>query len=198
MPSPDDVLDYWFGDLTSPQATPSTVSLWFKGGPEVDEEIRARFGDAMEPARRGELDEWAKTPRGTLALLILLDQFPRNLYRNDPRSFGSDEHARKIARAALERGDDRAVFPVQSLFFYLPFEHSEDLEDQHLAVAKIRAAYERASGDARQMLEQTVDYAVRHRDVIERFGRFPHRNKVVGRTSTPEEEEFLKQPGSSF
>jgi uncharacterized protein (DUF924 family) len=198
MISPDDVLEYWFGDLTNPEAAPATVSRWFKGGPEVDEEIRARFGDALEPARRGELDAWAATPRGALALLILLDQFPRNVHRDDPRSFASDEHARHLARISLEREDDQAVFPVQSTFFYLPFEHSEAPEDQRLAVDKIRASYERAKGDARKLLEQTVDYAERHQQVIKRFGRFPHRNQILGRPSTPEELEFLKEPGSSF
>lgn len=198
MISSEDVLEYWFGDLQSPEAAPSTVSLWFKGGPEVDEEIRKRFGNVLEPARRGERDGWAETPQGALALLILLDQFPRNVYRGDPRSFGADEHAREIARASLERGDDLAVFPVQSTFFYLPFEHSEALEDQHLAVAKIRASHDRASGAARKLLEETVAYAVRHQGVIERFGRFPHRNEILGRPSTPEEQEFLKEPGSSF
>jgi uncharacterized protein (DUF924 family) len=198
MISPDDVLAYWFGDLSNPELVPSTVSLWFKGGPEVDEEIRRRFGDALEPARRGELDDWAATPRGTLALLVLLDQFPRNVYRDDPRSFASDEHARKIAGIALERDFDQAVFPVESIFFYLPFEHSEALDDQRVAVAKIRAAQERATGDVHKLFVETVDYAVRHQQVIERFGRFPHRNKILGRASTPEEEAFLQQPGSSF
>lgn len=198
MISPDDVLQYWFGDLTNPEQVPATVSLWFKGGPEVDQEIRARFGDALEPARRGELDDWAATPRGTLALLVLLDQFPRNVYRNDPRSFASDEHARKIAGIALERDFDQAVYPVQSLFFYLPFEHSESLDDQRVAVDETRAAHERSTGEVKKLLEGTVDYAIRHQQVIERFGRFPHRNKILGRASTPEEEEFLKQPGSSF
>ncbi len=198
MISPDDVLQYWFADLASPDEAPSTVTMWFKGGPEVDEQIRSRFGAALEPARRGELDGWAATPRGTLALLVLLDQFPRNVYRGKPESFASDEHALKIARAAVERGDDLAVFPVQSTFFYLPFEHSEALEDQRVAVAKIRAAHDRAEGAAQKLLVETVDYALRHQKVIERFGRFPHRNAILGRPSTPEELEFLKEPGSSF
>lgn len=198
MLTPDDVLGYWFGDLTSAEEVPSTVSRWFKGGPEVDEEIRRRFGEALEPARRGELDLWAGTPHGTLALLILLDQFPRNAYRNDPRAFASDERALQIARAALARGDDQRVFPVQRTFFYLPFEHSEALEDQRTAVAKIRASYEAAPGPVRELLKETVSYAERHQQVIERFGRFPHRNQLLGRASTPEEQEFLKQPGSSF
>lgn len=198
MISPDDVLAYWFGDLPNAETLPATVSLWFKGGPAVDEEIRARFGDALEPARKGELDAWAATPRGALALLILLDQFPRNVYRGDPRSFASDAHALEIARASLAAGHDLAVLPAQSTFFYLPFEHSESLEDQRVAVAKISASPERATGEVKKLLEGTVDYAIRHQDVIERFGRFPHRNKILGRASTPEEEEFLKQPGSSF
>ncbi len=202
MLTPDDVLSYWFAELAepsaSPQAVPSTTSRWFKGGPAVDEEIRQRFGDAREPARRGELDGWTATPRGTLALLLLLDQFPRNVYRDDPRSFASDAHGLAIARAAVARGDDLQVLPVQRTFFYLPFEHSEDLADQRIAVEKIRANHAGAQGEVKALLEQTVDYAVRHQEVIARFGRFPHRNKIVGRPSTPEEEEFLKQPGSSF
>lgn len=202
MISQDDVLEYWFAELAepsaSPQAVPSTTSLWFKGGPAVDEEIRHRFGAALEPARRGELDGWTATPRGTLALLLLLDQFPRNVYRDDPRSFASDAHGLEIARAAIKRGDDLQVLPVQRTFFYLPFEHSEDLADQRIAVEKIRANHASAQGEVKKLLEEAVDYAIRHQEVIARFGRFPHRNKIVGRPSTPEEEDFLKQPGSSF
>lgn len=196
--APGDVLDYWFGALESPDAAPSTVSRWFQGGAQVDDEIRQRFGDALEPARRGELDGWTATPAGTLALLILLDQFPRNAYRGKPEAFASDPHGLEIAGAAIDRGDDLAVLPVQSTFFYLPYEHSESLEDQRIAVAKIRANHERAQGEARQLLEQTVDYAVRHHSVIVRFGRFPHRNAILGRPSTPAELEFLQEPGSSF
>ncbi len=198
----EDVLAYWFAELAEPtadpEAVPSTTSLWFKGGPEVDEEIRRRFGAALEPARRGELDSWTATPRGTLALLLLLDQFPRNAYREDPRSFASDAHGLAIARAAVARGDDLQVLPVQRTFFYLFFEHTEAMPEQDLAVEKIRANHAAARGAVKELLAQTVDYAIRHREVIAKFGRFPHRNQILGRATTPEEAAFLQQPGSSF
>ncbi len=193
------VVEYWFGAVElPPDTTPTTTKLWFGGGPAVDAEIRDRFGALIESAGGGKLDAWAESPIGALALLVLLDQFPRNVYRGTPKSFGFDEKARAIAKAAIARGHDMALPPVMRTFFYLPLEHSEDLGDQHSAVEKFRAAAEACSGDVRKFMDMGVDYALRHQRIIERFQRFPHRNATLGRESTPEEIAFLKEPGSSF
>ncbi|WP_338089144.1 DUF924 family protein [Nannocystis pusilla] len=140
-------------------------------------------------AASGALDGWGAAPRGALALVILLDQFPRNMFRGTPEAFASDAKAREVANAALDAGHEHALTQEERLFLYLPLEHSEELADQERCVELMRA------------LDETpmwLDYAVRHRDVIARFGRFPHRNAVLGRESTAEECEFLMQPGSSF
>ena len=159
---------------------------WFAKSDEFDARIRARYMPLVERAAAGELDDWAHEREGALALLLLLDQFPRNLYRGSARAFAADAHARRIADAAIEAGFDMAYDKPLRAFFYLPFMHSEALADQERCV-KLTA--ERAR-------ESTRDYAVIHRDIIARFGRFPHRNAVLGRASTPEEIAFLADPAS--
>lgn len=176
-----DILDFWFRE-TSPDS-------WFSADSALDSRIRERFADAHEAAGRGALDDWTDTPKGTLALVIVVDQFSRNLHRGTPRAFALDGRARQIALEALDRGDDQALCDVERQFLYLPLQHSESLSDQELSV---RLAEERTS------LPVFQDFARRHRDIIARFGRFPHRNRILGRESTPEESEFLEQPGSSF
>lgn len=171
------IIDFWFDGNVSERR-----KAWFVKDPEFDDEIRSRFGEAVEQAAAGELDPMAETSEGALALLILLDQFPRNLYRNDPKTFASDAKAVEIAGQAIEKGLDKDLTVFQRVFFYLPFEHSENLEDQDRAVALITEL-----GDA-----DYLKYAIAHRDVIVQFGRFPHRNEVLGRPSTPEEIEFMK------
>lgn len=181
MSTPDAVLDFWF----SPRVRPK----WFVRCDELDREIRSTFGELHARAASGALDGWGAAPRGALALVILLDQFPRNMFRGTPEAFASDAKAREVANAALDAGHEHALTQEERLFLYLPLEHSEELADQERCVELMRA------------LDETpmwLDYAVRHRDVIARFGRFPHRNAVLGRESTAEECEFLMQPGSSF
>jgi uncharacterized protein (DUF924 family) len=184
------VLDFWFGEREDGVARPRET--WFQRNDEFDAEISASFRADHERAAAGELDDWLDTPRGALALVILLDQFPRNLFRGSSRAFETDARARSVARHALYRGHDTRVSPVERWFFYLPFEHSEELEDQQLSVILFEAL-----GDD-EASRNVQDYAVRHMEIIERFGRFPHRNATLGRESTAEEEEFLRQPGSSF
>lgn len=175
------ILGFWF-DEAGPQK-------WFGGGPDFDAEVRTRLGALHDRAAAGELDGWVATPDGTLALLILLDQVPRNIHRGTPGAFATDAKALAIARHAVAVDLD-LKFPVdRRVFFYLPFEHSEALADQRESE---RLTRER-SGEA-----EAIRYAVRHREIIERFGRFPHRNAILGRESTPEELEFLKEPNSSF
>lgn len=174
-----DVLDFWLSAV-GPKG-------WFKADPAVDQEIAARFGALVAAAAAGALDDWAETRDGALALILLLDQFPRNLHRGAPGAFAADAQARAVARAALEAGFDRATPPSARHFFYLPFEHSEDLADQDLAVTLCA-----------ERLAETPDalrHAELHRDLIRRFGRFPHRNAALGRTPTDAERAHLDGGG---
>jgi uncharacterized protein (DUF924 family) len=187
--TPQTVLDFWFGTGAD---TGDRHALWFGRDPGVDAEIRSRFLPTHEAAHAGGLDHWLEAADSTLALAVVLDQFPRNMFRDSPRAFAADARARTCARTALDRGFDQAVAPLLRTFYYLPFEHSEDLADQRLSVKLFAAMTDTPSpGDA-------YDYALRHYCIIARFGRFPHRNRVLGRTSTPEERLFLSQPGSRF
>jgi len=186
----EEVLAFWFAEDEDDPAGPRAV--WFEKDPEFDGEIRRRFMDEYERAAAGELDHWLEQPRSSLALMLLLDQFPRNLFRGDSRAFATDGKALAAARLAVERGFDRELPKLWRWFIYLPFEHSEELADQRRSVELFRA-----SGEDPESAYAT-DYAVKHLEIIERFGRFPHRNKTLGRKSTPEEEEFLTHPGSSF
>ena len=175
---PNDVIGFWR------QAGPAK---WFKKAVAFDEAIRLKFEPTHHRAARGEYDAWAETSEGALALLILLDQFPRNLYRNSAHAFATDPKARSIALAAIEKGFDRQVEPLMRNFFYLPFEHSEDLADQDYGVVLCAETGE----------PDDLKWARLHRDIIARFGRFPHRNAALGRTTTPEEQEFLDEGGFS-
>jgi uncharacterized protein (DUF924 family) len=185
------VLDVWFGAPDDP-ASGAPRALWFEADAAFDRTVGTHCAALQQAAAAGRLDVWAATPLGCLALLILLDQVPRNLFRGTPAAYATDAPARAQARAAVAAGFDRALSPVQRWFIYLPFEHSEALEDQLLSVALFEALPdhpERAT---------TLDAARRHRDIIARFGRFPHRNATLGRLSTAEETAFLREPDSSF
>lgn len=173
---PNDVIGFWL------QAGPAK---WFKKVVAFDEAIRLKFEPVHHRAARGEYDAWAGTPDGALALLILLDQFPRNLFRGSAHAFATDPKARSIARPAVERGFDKQVEPALRAFFYLPFEHSEDLTDQDFCLALNTEA-----GDP-----DNIKWAAIHRDIIARFGRFPHRNVALGRATTAEEQAFLDEGG---
>ena len=175
------VLAYWFGA--------GMAERWFKPNPAFDREIRQRLLPLYRRAAAGELDNWAANAREVVALVILLDQVPRNLYRQDPRAFATDAKALAVAKAAIERGLDRELRQVERVFLYLPLEHSEDLADQEDCVRLVGQLDEN---------QDWCDYAIQHRDIIARFGRFPHRNAVLGRETTPEEAAFLATPNSSF
>jgi len=187
----NDVLDFWFAD------GPDGYRLaWFQPDDGFDAEIRARFAALVAPARQGALDSWATTPEGALALLILLDQFPRNLFRGSPEAFASDAHALQLAkRAVIEQRMDLALTPTQRIFLYLPFEHAESLAAQDVSVALFEGLRDHPRHAAPK---GTIEYAWAHRAVIARFGRFPHRNAVLGRTSTAEEAAYLAKPGAGF
>lgn len=181
------VLDFWFG----PEPGKSRAQ-WFQKDAVFDEEIRTRFGDLHAAAGGRELEAWRAAPEPMLALVIVLDQFSRNLYRGEARAFAQDAHALECARQALQRRDDLGLLPVQRQFLYLPYEHSEDLADQEHGVELMRSL------DAFEETRGISEWAVKHRVIVARFGRFPHRNAALGRASTAEEVEFLKQPGSGF
>lgn len=185
------VLNFWFGspedlDYGKPR------QVWFQKNPEFDTEIRSRFLSLYEQAAQGKLNSWQNSPESCLALILLLDQFPRNLFRDQPKMFASDDQALAVAQYAVEQGYDQQLLDVQRWFIYLPFEHSEDLAMQYQSVALFSDLEDNPDN------ANTLDYAHRHFNVIKQFGRFPHRNAILGRESTPEEIAFLQQPGSSF
>ena len=189
-PFPDrwpEILAFWFG--TPPGASRRE---WFRKDAAFDATIRERFAGVHAAASAGELEAWRASAEPMLALVIVLDQFSRNLYRDDGRAFAQDAHARECATQALARGDDLGLLPVQRQFLYLPFEHSEDLRDQEKSLDLF------ASLEAFEPTRGLGDWARRHHAIVARFGRFPHRNAALGRASTAEEVEFLKTPGSGF
>ncbi|AFY55204.1 hypothetical protein Riv7116_2699 [Rivularia sp. PCC 7116] len=187
----NEILDFWFASRDEPDyGKPRKV--WFAKEPEFDEEIRRRFLRDYEKAAAGNLDEWKESPDTCLALILLLDQFPRNIFREDPQAFATDWEALSTAHQAIAQGFDRQLLNVQRWFVYLPFVHSENIEHQRQAVK----LFQKLSGDRDSA--SAIENAIRHRSVIERFGRFPHRNSILGRPSNPEEKEFLKQPGARF
>jgi uncharacterized protein (DUF924 family) len=199
MESPDTILDFWFGTSKDDVLVASERSkLWWIKRDETDRAIRERFESTVRMAAQHKLDAWADTPRGRLALIILTDQFPRNIFRNTPEAFAYDDLARTWCREGLRNGVHRSLRPIERAFFYLPLEHSESMNDQEQAVALFRELADSADARGRGVFAGFLDYALRHRDVIARFGRFPHRNRIVGRESTGEEMAFLAEPGSSF
>nr|WP_228024197.1 DUF924 family protein [Synechocystis salina] len=186
-----DILNFWFGEPNN-QDYGKPRKIWFIKNPDFDEEVRSHFYTDYEAAAAGKLDSWQTAPESCLALIILLDQLPRNLFRGQWRSFATDPKALSAAQYAVEQGFDQQMIPIKRWFIYLPYEHSENLEHQRQSVALFEQLREDADSAS------TIDYAIRHYQVIEKFGRFPHRNQILGRENTPEETEFLKQPGSSF
>jgi uncharacterized protein (DUF924 family) len=188
-----EVLDFWFGAPGSDSAGKPRRE-WFIKSDAFDDQIRQRFGAVIDQAIAGGLREWdAEGPQGILARLLVLDQFTRNAHRNTPRAFAGDTLGLLAARQLADSGAHLALTPLQRSFAYMPFEHAEDAFMQERAVALFTALALEHPG-----FDETLDYAHRHRGVIARFGRFPHRNEILGRASTPEEIEFLRQPGSRF
>lgn len=186
MGSPRDILQFWFSDRVR--------KLWFEKDRDFDAEIAARFASLVHEAQLGGLAAWRGSPEGALALILLLDQFARNIHRGSAKAFLGDPLAREIAAEGIQRGFDRRFpFPDRN-FFYLPFEHSEALADQDRYIALLEGCL-REFGEA---AAEYLDYGHRHRDIIKRFGRFPHRNAALGRETTEDEAAFLKGPNSSF
>lgn len=194
-----DLLHWWFGQGTSAtEIAAEKQRLWFGYRPQQDAEARERFGALVEQALNGELQDWAELPEGWLALVLLLDQLPRMIHRDTPRAFAGDERAQQLVRDGLAHGGDMLLSPIQRVFIYLVLEHAENLVVQDLAVAHFTALRDIAAEHEQALFRDFLDYAERHREVISRFGRFPHRNAILGRDSSDAEQSFLQQPGSSF
>lgn len=194
--SSDDVLAFWFGDGSESDAEREKLSLrWFNRDDAFDAQILAKFGSLVDAGIAGELDDWQRSSSGWLALLLMLDQFPRNIHRNSPMAFSGDARAQRIALAGIARGDDTAIPTYQRAFAYLPLEHAEDVTLQQRCVSLFEALAKSVDAVPAPVFAQYLDYAQRHCAVIRRFGRFPHRNQVLGRTSTPEEQAYLDAGG---
>jgi uncharacterized protein (DUF924 family) len=177
------VLDFWFRDLAPRE--------WFAdGGPELDERIHTRFGTLVAAARRGALDHWATSPRGRLALIILLDQFPRHCFRGTPEAYASDPQAQALAAEGVAARMDEQLAFAERQFFYMPLMHAEDRDLQALSMERFDSLREEA--------DAVLRWAAGHRKIVYRFGRFPHRNEILGRTSSPEEEAFLSSDENPF
>lgn len=190
--SPHEVLDFWFGAPGTPEHGTARPA-WFRKDPAFDTLVRTRFGATLDEALAGGLANWAADTEGTLALILVLDQFTRNSFRDTPRAFAGDARALALARTLVDGGAHRGLARHPRAFAYLPFEHAEDLAAQQQSVA----LYEALAAEFADAAEE-LDYAIRHRDIVARFGRFPHRNAILGRASTAEEITFLRQPGSRF
>jgi uncharacterized protein (DUF924 family) len=193
---PEDVLYFWLGFPGDPPLR--NVERWWKQDAEFDQECRTRFGSLVDAGARGELAEWRATPHGRIALVILFDQLSRNIYRSTPRAFAQDGLARDVALESIAKGDEHTFSPIERSFLYMPFVHAEDVGLQHQSVASWTRLVAQAPSDLKKYLERGLSSAKQHEEIIERFGRFPHRNAILGRTSTKEEASFLKTPGSSF
>lgn len=190
--APAEILAFWFGQ-PGETGHGQPRAEWFRKDADFDAAIRARFLESVEAALAGQLADWANDRDGLLALLILLDQFPRNLFRGEAKAFAGDAQALALAKAAVDKGWDKDLNAFEKLFVYLPFEHSESLADQERSMALFGALAAEHPGN-----DGFLDYARRHQEIIARFGRFPHRNAALSRASTPEETSFIAQPGSGF
>ena len=187
-----EIRDYWFGETARrPERIPERMGFWFGEDPERDAAMARRWGDTVERARAGGLDLMARTTIGRLALILLLDQLPRNLHRGTPAAFASDGRARYWVRDGMSRQVDLGLAPIERCFFYMPLQHSESLDDQELAVARFRQLVEEVSTQLKPVFRNFLDHAKAHRETVARFGRFPHRNAILGRPSTREEETYL-------
>ena len=197
--TPHDVLSFWFEDATrSPDALQRRGAVWFRADPGFDRECATRFAAALEDAARGALKGWADSPRGRLALVILLDQIPRNIHRGSPAAFMHDAQAAAHCVAAIESGQDRSLHPVERVFLYMPLQHTEDLALQRLSIERFESLAAEVDDAWRDNFTENVRFAREHHDIVERFGRFPHRNRTLGRESTEEELRYLADGAPTF
>ncbi len=194
-----EIVAFWLGpSLGNPDAASGRRDWWYEGGAPVDDEIRARFGNLIPQACARELMAWQSTPDGALALILLLDQFTRNLYRNTPQAYAGDACAFEIVTRAIEQKLDTALPPVSRIWLYHPFHHAEDVEDQDRGLVLLNALRQEAPAEWHAYVERSIKGWTRHRNIVARFGRFPHRNAVLARDTTDEEHMFLKTYGEAF
>ena len=199
IPEYEEVLSFWFGDdLDDPGSVRTASKRWFQKNRHFDAEIRSRFGTYPDAVMAGQLDEWLTDDQGLLGLILVLDQFPRNMYRNTPKSFAYDNAALRHALKALDRNLHQRLHPLQTVFLYLPLEHSEDIQMQERCVSGLQVLEQERGGIWREKISGFLRYAIAHHEVIEKFGRFPHRNEMLGRDSTPAEKEFLASGKGAF
>ena len=193
------ILSFWFKDkdLTAPQID-GRMDVWFGEDPLFDEEVARRFGDDVEAASEGNLDHWASEPRGRLALIILIDQFRRNIYRNSPEAFSKDKAALKLCVEGAMEKKDRGLSPIERVFFYMPLQHAESRKVQKKSVDIFNKLAAAVSPTYRETFETVAQFAELHADIVEQFGRFPHRNKIVGRENTAEEDQYLAGDAPTF
>ena len=193
------ILDFWLGEsLDDFQIIEQKSSLWWRKDDELDREIESTFSAALESLIARQLTAWKQDAESLLAMIILADQFSRNIYRNNEKAFAQDDLALALTLEGLESRIDLKLGTVQRIFFYLPLEHSESMAMQDRSVEMFEQLYDSSAENIRQKMKGNLDYAISHREVIEKFGRFPHRNAILGRESSSEEIEYLKQPGSGF
>jgi uncharacterized protein (DUF924 family) len=197
--SPDEILDYWFADaLGNPALAASRMAFWFNSTPEEDGAVARRFKITLQQAADGTLAHWETEARSALALVIVLDQFPRNIHRGTPAAFDYDREALNVARHGVAAGHLRALTTLEQAFFLMPFQHCEDRACQREGVVFFQRMTEEASSEWRPVAESMLRYAHLHRNIIERYGRFPHRNRILARTSTAEEQQYLTADHESF
>jgi uncharacterized protein (DUF924 family) len=196
---PESVLAFWFGPAGSAaEIAGRQRTLWFGKSLENDQTVIRQFASVLLDATAGQLDQWVRTPRGRLALVIVLDQFPHHVHRGQPQAFATDPQALALSLDALAGAEDQQLAPIERVFLYLPLEHAESMAMQNLSVSLYEKLARDSPANERALFDGFLDYARKHRDVVARFGRFPHRNAILGRASTSDELEFLKQPGSRF
>jgi uncharacterized protein (DUF924 family) len=195
----EDVLDFWFGEVNELGcSSPNHRKRWWTKSDAFDEAIRSQFLSDYAAIVAGDRDAWRNTPRGALATIIVLDQFSRNMFRGTPHMFAADELAREVCQEGLDADFDAELSFDERLFFCLPLAHSEEMDDHHRCVELLQGLVDSSPESLKGDAENYLDFAERHKAIVERFGRYPHRNETLGRASTPEETEFLKEPGSSF
>jgi uncharacterized protein (DUF924 family) len=195
----EDILDFWFGELNAQGcSSPEHRKRWWTKSDSFDESIQHHFLDDYEAIVAGEREAWRSTARGALAYIIVLDQFSRNMFRGTAQMFAADELAREVCREGLDAGFDAELSFDERVFFYLPLEHSESMDDHELCLKLFEGLLDSAPELLQANAKYYLDFAVQHKTIIERFGRYPHRNEILGRASSDQESKFLEGPGSSF
>jgi uncharacterized protein (DUF924 family) len=193
------IADFWLGPaLSNPETAFARRDWWYAGGTTADKEIRARFGALVESACRRDLPGWQDTPDGAFALILLLDQFTRNIYRGTPDAYAGDQYALQVVQQTIDRALDQVLHPVSRIWLYHPFHHAEDINLQDRGLGLLNQMLETEPSEWHPYIQRSIKGWTRHRDIVARFGRFPHRNRVLGRTSSAEEQAFLAADGESF